>query len=681
VSKLTPPVARRAEKLLTKHGHTRNDPYYWMRDREDPALLDYLKAENDYTEAVMAPTLPLQEELFQEFKARIRQTDESVPYLYNGYYYYDRVEDEKDYPLFCRKQGSVTAPERLLLDVNILAEGNDYCSAVAPEVTLDNRIMAYGVDFTGRRFYDIHFRAVDSAEDLPDHLQNTTGNFAWANDNRTLFYTRQHPETLRSHQVWRHTLGTPAAEDVLIFDETDETYDVEIDKTKSEEYLFIASSHTLADEYQFLRADSPHGEFQMLNPRRRDHEYDAEQFGDHFYIRTNLSAKNFRLMKTPIATPGVENWTEVLPHRDDVFFEAFEIFRDYLVVEERHRGLLQLRVIPWDGSPEHYIDFDEPAYDVFTADNHEFDTTLLRFHYSSLRTPDSVYDYDMAARQRTLLKRDEVLAGFAIENYTTERLDVPARDGTLIPISLVYRNDRFAKDSTNPLLLLGYGSYGISEDADFSPFFVSLLDRGFVFAIAHIRGGQELGRHWYEDGKLLKKKNTFTDFIDCAEHLIATGYADPHRVCATGGSAGGLLMGAVANMRPELWRAIFAAVPFVDVVTTMLDSDIPLTTSEYDEWGDPNKQEFYNYILGYSPYDNVSRQQYPALLIQSGLHDSQVQYWEPTKWIARLRTLNTSPHPVLLKTELDAGHSGVSGRDKGYREKAEIYAFLIAQVT
>ncbi len=671
-----PPAARRIPKALIIHGHTRIDDYYWLRDRDNPETLAYLKAENDYAEAMLAHSKALQEELFREFKIRIKQTDETVPYRYNGYYYYDRMEDDLDYPIFCRKS-SLAGPEEILLDVNQLAEGHDYCAAVAPEVTRNNHLMAFGADFTGRGFYEIRFRPADSDRDLPDRLADTTGNFAWANDNRTLFYGRQHRETLRSHQIWRHALGTPASDDVLVYEETDETFALEVDKSKSEEYLFIASVHALATEFRFLRAGDPNGEFRVIAPRRSDHEYQVEQFGGDFYIRTNLDARNFRLMKAPVAAPGIANWTEVIPHRDDVLLEAFEIFRDYLVVEERRDGLLRLRILPWSGAEEHYAEFDEPAYHAYTADNHEFDTPLLRFEYSSLRTPDSVYDYDMATRERTLLKRDEVRGGFAIANYTTERLHAPARDGASVPVSLVYRNSRFGKDSSNPLLLLGYGAYGLSEEADFSPFLISLLDRGFVFAIAHVRGGQELGRQWYDDGRLLNKQNSFTDFIDCAEFLIAVGYADPARVCATGGSAGGLLVAAAANMRPERWRAIFAAVPFLDVATTMLDPDLPLTAGEYDEWGDPRREDHYHYILSYSPYDNIRRQAYPALLIHSGLHDPQVQYWEPAKYIAKLRRHQTGPAPLLLKTELDAGHSGPSGRDGSYREQAEIHAFLI----
>jgi oligopeptidase B len=672
-----PPVAKIVPQRLEKHGNVRIDNYYWMRDRANPEVREYLEAENRYTETSMAHTKGLQDVLFKEFKARIKQTDMSVPYKRDGYFYYTREEEGKQYPLYCRKKGSLEAPEELMLDANEVAKGYKYCSLSSLVVSSGRDLLAYGMDTQGRRFYTVRFKNLKTGEMLSDVIPNVTGNVAWANDNKTLFYTKQDPTTLRSYQVYRHVLGTSPDSDRLIYEEKDSTFSCGVSKTKSQKYLMIVSRQTLSTEYRYLDAGDPQGEFRVFAPRQRDHEYRVDHYGDYFFIRTNLGAKNFRLMKTPLARTAVSDWQEVIPHRPNVLLEGVEIFKDYLVVVERREGLLHLRVKPWSGAGEHEVEFGEPAYTASPGPNFDFDTTVVRYIYSSMTTPASVYDYDMATRKRTLLKRDEVLAGFDPANYRTERIYATASDGKRVPISLVYDKRRFARNGTNPLLLYGYGSYGASTEAGFDAMRVSLLDRGFVYAIAHVRGGQELGRQWYEDGKLLNKKNTFTDFIACAEHLVASKYADPKRVFARGGSAGGLLMGAVTNMRPDLFKGIVADVPWVDVVTGMLDESIPLTTVEYDEWGNPNDKKYYDYMLSYSPYDQVSAKRYPNILAMTSFQDSQVQYWDPAKWVARLRVLNTAPARILLKTEMEASHGGLSSRDDRYRQTAFRFAFLL----
>lgn len=674
--KMEPPVAKTSPHKLVKHNHTRIDNYYWLRERDNPEVIAYLEAENRYADEVMKPTAELQKTLFEEFKTRIKQTDETVPYRKDGYYYYSRTVEGKNYPVYCRKKGSLEAPEEILLDANQEAEGHAFFSVGKLEISSNNRLMAFATDTVGRRFYTIRFRDLTSGEDLPDVIKDVTPSLAWANDNRTLFYAKQDPQTLRSCRIYRHVLGTDPARDSLIYEEADETFRTFVFKTKSKKYLMIGSAQTLSTEYRFLDADAPDGEFGIIQPRRREHEYSVDHFGDHFYIISNHQAKNFRLMRAPVTRPGIENWEEIVAHRPDVLLEDMEIFRDHLVLVERKNGLLQLRVRPWSGGEEHYINFGEPAYSARPVANYEFDTNLVRYSYSSLTTPNSVYDYDMAARQKVLLKQDEVLGGFDQNNYVTERIYAPSHDGVRVPVSLVYRKG-FRKNGSSPLLQYGYGSYGNSTDPSFNPFVVSLLDRGFVYAIAHIRGGQEFGRQWYEDGKLLNKKNTFKDFIACTEYLIEQKYADPKRVYALGGSAGGLLMGAVMNMRPDLYHGIIANVPFVDVVTTMLDESIPLTTFEYDEWGNPNQQTYYEYMLSYSPYDQVEAKNYPNLLVMTGLHDSQVQYWEPAKWVAKLRALKKDKNRLVFKTNMDAGHGLASARYKRYEELALQYAFLL----
>ncbi len=671
-----PPVAKIVPHELENLGDVRTDNYYWLKDRENSEVIDYLKAENEYTAAVMAHAKPLEDELFKEMKARIKEDDESVPYRDNGYFYYTRYEEGSEYAIHCRKKGSLDAAEEVMLDGNKLAEGHEYFAIRGVEVSTGNNVVAYAVDTTGRRIYTVHFRNLKTGKDYDDLIPSSTGNMVWANDNKTLFYTKQDPETLRWDKIFRHTLGTDAAKDELVFNEKDETFNCGVSKTKSQKYIVISSEQTLSTESRFLDADNPNGKFTVFQPRERDLEYSIEHFGDHFYVRTNLDAKNFRLMRTPLNKTGKSHWEEVIGNRADVLLEDFDIFKKYLVVEERKNGLIQLRVRNWKTGEESYIDFGEPAYYAYTTDNHEFNTPELRYGYMSMTTPRTIIDYNMDTHKKTTLKEDEVLGGFDKNNYVTERLYATARDGVKVPLSIVYRKG-LKKDGHNPLLLYGYGSYGYSMDAYFSSARISLLDRGFVYAIAHIRGGQEMGRQWYEDGKLLKKKNTFRDFIDCGEYLIAEKYCAKDKLFAMGGSAGGLLMGAIVNMRPDLWRGVVASVPFVDVITTMLDPDIPLTTGEYDEWGNPNKKEYYDYILSYSPYDNVTAKDYPNMLVTTGLHDSQVQYWEPAKWVAKLRALKTDHNRLLLKTNMDAGHGGASGRFKRLKEIAFEYAFIL----
>ncbi|MCU0450158.1 MAG: S9 family peptidase [Bernardetiaceae bacterium] len=673
------PIAKTIPQVLEIHGHQRTDHYYWLNQRENPEVLAYLKAENAYLEAVMAPTATLQNRLFDEMKGRIKEEDQSVPYFYNGYHYYSRYEAGREYPLYCRKPGTLAAAEQLLLDVNQLAQGHAYYQVGEIGVSDDNQWLAYSADTQSRRIYTIYFKNLLTGETLPTAIADVTGNLAWAANNQTLFYTKQDPETLRPYQVWRHQLGTPPGADALVYQEDDETFHLQVGRSKSRQYVFITADSTLTSEVHYLPATEPTGAWRVFQPRQRGHEYSVEHAGGHFYIRTNLNeATNFKLMQVadqPITT--AQHWQDLIAHRPEVFLEGFDVFTDFLVLEERHEGLVRLRARRWDGTDDHYLHFEEPTYTAGLGHNPEFATAQLRYGYTSLTTPSSTFDYDLATRQTTLLKQQPVLGGFDQTQYVSERLYAPARDGARVPVSLVRRRDT-PVDGTAPLLLYAYGSYGISLDAYFSSNRLSLLDRGFVYAIAHIRGGQELGRPWYESGKLRQKMNTFSDYIDCAEHLVAQRYTQPGRLFGMGGSAGGLLMGAVANLRPDLFCGLVAQVPFVDVVTTMLDDSVPLTTGEYDEWGNPNQKPDYDYMLSYSPYDNVARQAYPHLLVTTGLHDSQVQYWEPAKWVAKLRTHQTDPtRRLLLKTNLEAGHGGASGRFAPLREIALEYAFLL----
>ncbi len=669
-----PPTAEKIKKELTIHNHTRIDDYYWLNQRDNPKVIEYLKAENDYLNAMMKHTEALQEKLYNEMVGRIKPDDSTVPYKTNGFYYYTRFEEGKEYPLYCRKKEKLENPEEIMLNLNEMAKGQNYFHAIPSDISPDNTMLAYGVDTVSRRKYTLHFKNLGSGEILPDEIPNTSGSAAWANDNKTIFYDAK-DNALREYKIFKHVLGTPVAQDMEIYYEADETFSTGVYKSKSRKYLFIVSYHTLYSEYRYLDADRPNDEFKLFEPRQKDHLYSVEHYKDKFYIRTNWNAKNFKLMETSIDKTAKENWTEVIPHRDDVLLEDEEIFKDFLVVQERKKGLTHLRVIPWNSREDHDIDFGEETYVVNISRNPEFDTDWLRFEYTSLTTPLSTFDYNMKDKTGKLLKQQEVIGDFKPQNYKSERLYATAADGSKIPISLVYKTG-LQKNGDNPLLLYGYGSYGYSMDPDFSSINLTLLDRGFVYAIAHIRGGQEMGRYWYEDGKLLKKKNTFTDFIACADYLVAEKFTNPQKLFATGGSAGGLLMGAVVNMRPDLFKGIIAAVPYVDAVTTMLDPSIPLTTVEYDEWGNPNQKEYYDYMLSYSPYDNVKAQDYPAMLVTTGLHDSQVQYWEPAKWVAKLRVLKTDKNLLLLRTNMEAGHGGASGRFQRLKERALAYAFM-----
>jgi len=673
--RIAPPVAQKIPVELTTHGHTRIDEYFWLRERENPAVTKYLAAENDYTAAAMRHTEALQEKLFEEIVGRISQDDMSAPCLDNGYYYYFRFEEGKEYPVHCRRKDGMQAPEEVLLNVNEMAEGHEYYSVAGLAVSPDNAVLAFGVDTVSRRRYTIHFKDLRTGAILEDRIPDTTGRAAWAGDSRTVFYAVK-DETLRPFKIARHEVGTDVSGDAAVFVETDPTFNAGVRRSKSGRYIFVTSHSTLSTEYRFLGADAPAAEFQVLQPREADLEYDAEHLGDSFYIVTNLGARNFRLMKTPVSKPLKENWTEVIPHREEVLLQGIELFDGHMALSERQDGLTRLRIIRLADRAEHYIDFGEETYSVRIGDNMEMGAGILRFEYSSLTTPNSTYEYDMETKEKRLVKREKVLGGFDPAGYESKRLYATARDGKRIPISLVYRKG-IERDGNNPLLLYGYGSYGASMDAYFRSNLLSLLDRGFVYAIAHIRGGQEMGRSWYEDGKLLNKKNTFTDFVDCAEFLRSEKFTEPERLFAMGGSAGGLLVGAVINMRPDLFRGVVAAVPWVDVVTTMLDSSIPLTTAEYDEWGDPNDKAYYDYMLSYSPYDNVKAADYPAMLVTAGFHDSQVQYWEPAKWVARLRAMKNDGDVVLLHTNMGAGHGGVSGRFRRFRETALQYAFLL----
>jgi oligopeptidase B len=671
-----PPKAKKIKKELVTHNHTRVDPYYWLNDRENPEVIDYLTAENVYTDAVMKHTEELQEKLFQEMTGRLKKDDATVPYKLNGYWYYRRYEKGGEYPIHCRKKGTLEANEEIMLNVNEMAKGHDYFSVRGLAVSPDNKLLSYGVDTVSRRLYTLHIKNLETGEILKDRIRNVSGASAWADDNRTLFYVLKDTQTLRAFKVCRHVMGAPADSDVPVFTETDDTFRTTVYRSRSQKYIFIGSFQTLSSEYRFLDVNDPAGEFSIIQPRQKDLEYELDHLGDYFYIRTNDQAKNFKLVRAPVKSPARENWEDVIPHRKDVLLSGFELFKNYLAVNERVEGLRKIRVISWKDKSEYFIPVEEVASVLYLGENPDPDTDTLRYEYSSFITPDSIYDIHMKTKEKKLMKKDEVLGGYNPALYQSERLMAKARDGVMVPISIVYKKG-IKKDGSNLLHLYAYGSYGASMDPSFRSKRLSLLDRGFIWATAHIRGGQEMGRHWYEDGKLLKKKNTFTDFIDCAKHLIKLKYTSPKNLFAEGGSAGGLLMGAVVNMNPELFRGVLAGVPFVDVVTTMLDDTIPLTTFEYDEWGNPNVKEYYDYMLSYSPYDNVEARDYPNMLVTTGLHDSQVQYWEPAKWVAKLRDMKTDKNLLLLHTNMDAGHGGQSGRFKRYREVALEYAFLL----
>lgn len=684
---VTYPIAKKKDSILNTHDDSRVDPYFWMRltdeqkvaehpDVQTKEVLDYLKGENEYTSQEMKDTEKLQETLYEEMVGRIKQDDESVPYFKNEYWYYTRYEEGKEYAIHCRKKGSLEAKEEIILDLNVEAEGYDYYSVRGLAISPDNKLMAFNEDTLSRRIYTIRFKNLETGEFLEDEIPNSDGGGDWANDNKTFFYTRKNKVSLLSEKIVRHTLGTDAMQDVVVYEEKDPSFYIGVYKSKSNKYLIIYNSSTLVSDYHILNADEPTGDFIQFSPREDRHEYNIDHFEDKFYIVTNWDAENFRLMETPVSATSKENWKEVIPHRQEVLLDDIDVFSNYLVISERSNALTHLKVINQRTKEEHYLEFDEQAYVVYSSTNPEFNTETLRLVYSSLTTPGSTYDYDMTTRERVLKKQQEVIGGHDPEQYETERFFVQARDGAEVPVSLVYKKG-LVKDGNAPLLLYAYGSYGSSTDPWFSSVNLSLLDRGFVYAIAHIRGGQEMGRKWYEEGKMFRKKNTFYDYIDCAKHLIEEKYTSVDHMYGFGGSAGGLLMGAVSNMAPELFNGIIAAVPFVDVVSTMLDESIPLTTNEFDEWGNPKNLESYRYMLSYSPYDQVKEQEYPNMLVTTGLFDSQVQYWEPAKWVARLRDKKTDNNLLLLHTNMEAGHGGASGRFKRYKDGALNFAFLL----
>lgn len=673
---ILPPSPEKIPTELSIHDDLRIDNYYWLREKENLQTLAYLKAENDYLDAIMADTKDMQQQLFLEMKGRIKEKDESVPVFKNGYFYYTRSDEGKQYYKYCRKKQYLDAPEELLLDVDDMGEKHPYVSVNGFNISPDNRLLAFGVDTIGRRQYTIQIKNLETGVILPDRMFPTNGSSVWANDNQTLFYAETNPLTLLSEKIKKHMLGDEAANDVLVYEETDKSNYIGVSKTRSRKYILINSSATLSSEIRILDADNPHAPFRIFQSRVKDMLYGVEHSGDSFLVLTNWDAVNFRLMETSLENTGRENWQEKIAHRADVLLQGAEPFKNHLVLTERSKGLLQIRIQDLQNSSEHYLHFEEPAYAAFTGANPEYHAVNLRYHYTSLTTPASTFDYNMNTREKKLMKQQEVAGGYVINDYTTERVYATADDGTRIPISLVYKNG-FSKDGNNPVLLYGYGSYGASMDASFSSARLSLLNRGFAFAIAHIRGGQEMGRAWYEEGKLMKKKNSFTDFINCAEFLIKENYTSKQHMYALGGSAGGLLIGAVATMRPDLWNGVIAAVPFVDVITTMLDETIPLTTNEFDEWGNPKNKDAYEYMKTYSPYDNI-RAEYPNMLVTTGLHDSQVQYFEPAKWVAAIREKKTDANILLFHINMEAGHGGASGRFDYLKEVAREYAFLFS---
>ncbi|WP_299799250.1 S9 family peptidase [uncultured Maribacter sp.] len=673
-----PPKAKKVPKELVKHDDVRLDNYYWLNDKENKDVISYLEAENTYYDSLTKHTKDFQESLFQEMKGRIKEDDSSVPYKLNGYWYSTRYVIGGEYPLYSRFKQNLESTEEIIFNCNDMAKGHDYFSLGGIAISPNNKLAAFGVDTVSRRQYTLQIKDLETGLILDDKIENTTGGGVWANDNQTLFYTRKDPVTLRSDKIYKHKLGTPTSEDILIFHEKDDTFSTFVYRTKSKKYLVIGSFSTLTSEFQILSTDNPDGEFEVFSPRERGLEYTIFHYEDSFYILTNKDkAENFKLMRTSEEKTSSEHWQEFIAHREEVLLEDIDIFKEYYVLSERENGLNKIRIIKWDGAGEYFLPFKSETYTAYVGSNPDFDTEILRYSYNSMSTPSSVIDFNMRTKAKEIKKEQEVLGGlFDKDNYKEERLWATARDGVKVPMSLVYRKDTVLDENT-PILQYAYGSYGSTIDPYFSTVRLSLLDRGFVFAIAHIRGGEYLGRRWYETGKLLKKKNTFTDFIDCSKFLIAQKMTSASHLYAMGGSAGGLLMGAIINMQPDIYNGVIAAVPFVDVVTTMLDDSIPLTTGEYDEWGNPNEKDYYDYMKSYSPYDNVIAQEYPNMLVTTGLHDSQVQYFEPAKWVAKLRELKTDNRILLMNTNMEAGHGGASGRFESLREVAKEYAFLL----
>lgn len=681
------PVAEKIDSVLKEHGRERVDPYFWMRlsddqknaetpDAHTQKVYDYLNKENEYTQKVMAHTEGLQKKLYDEIVGRIKQTDESVPYFFNEYWYYTRFEEGKEYPIYCRKKGSLEAEEQVMLDVNKMAEGFGYYAAGGLTVSEDNKILAFAEDTLSRRVYTIKFKNLETGKMLKDEIPNVSGGGTWAKDNKTFFYTAKNKISLLSEKIYRHELGQSVDKDVLVYHEKDPSFYIGVSKSKSREYIVISTSSTTTADHLILDANNPKGEFKSFIPREKGHEYGISHFKDKFYVISNRNAKNFKLLETSTKATSEKNWKEVIPHREDVLLEGVDVFNDYLVVSERKDGLTQLRIINQNTKDEHYLDFGEAAYTAGVSVNPDFNSKILRYGYSSMTTPGSTYDYEMDTKKKTLLKQQEVVGGHNPEEYQVERVWVTARDGVKVPMSIVYKKG-FKRDGTMPLLQYAYGSYGHTIDPGFSTTRLSLLDRGFAFAISHIRGGQTMGRKWYDDGKMFNKKNTFTDFVDCSKYLIENKYTSANHLYALGGSAGGLLMGVIVNTDPELYNGVIAAVPFVDIISTMWDESIPLTTNEFDEWGNPKNLDSYEYMLSYSPYDNVKEQNYPNLLITTGLFDSQVQYWEPAKWIAKLRDKKANDNVLMMDCDMESGHGGASGRFKRYKNTALEYAFFL----
>lgn len=677
---LKAPTAEKQEHIREIHGDRVNDPYYWMIDyfkkgKDSTKVVDYLKAENNYWTGMMKDTEPFRAQLFKEMKARIKEKDESVPSFKNGYYYYTRTEEGKQYFKYCRKKGNLNAPEEVLLDVDRLAEGHAYFSASGFSISPDNTKLIYGVDDVSRRQYKLILKDLSTGKTTDLGIRNTTGTAVWANDNKTIFYTGKNPETLLTEKIFRHTLGTASSADAMVYEEKDKSNYIGVGKSKNEKFIMIYSGATTSSETRYLDAAQPNGTFKVFQPRIKDVLYDVTALEDKFLITTNKDALNFKVMETPLDKTGIDHWKDFIPHRKDVLMEGISEFKNFLVFSERQNGLSQLAIYDRKTGKKEFLKFYEPTYTVYPSGNPEYNTDNFRFGYTSMITPSSQFEQDLKTGKRTLLKQQEVLGGYNKENYITERLFATAKDGTRIPVSIVYKKG-YQKDGNSPLLLYAYGSYGNSMDASFSSTRLSLLDRGFAFAIAHIRGGQEMGRQWYEDGKMMKKKNTFTDFISVGEYLVKEKYTSPKHLYAQGGSAGGLLMGGIVNMSPDLWNGVISQVPFVDVVNTMLDESIPLTTNEYDEWGNPNNKEAYFYMKSYSPYENIEKKKYPNILVTTGLHDSQVQYFEPAKWVAKLRDMKTDKNVLLLKTDMDYGHGGASGRFDYLKDLALVYAFM-----
>jgi len=688
--KVKTPKAEIQAKSLTIHNSTRIDNYFWMRltdeqkiaknkDVQTQKVEAYLNSENEYLNQVTASTNNFQKELFEEMKGRIKEDDTSVPYFRNQYFYITRFEKGSQYPIYSRKKENLEANEEILFNVNEEAKGHEYFQLGGLNVSSDNNLVAFATDTVSRRQYTIQIKNLETGKILSDKIENTTGGSVWSNDNKTLFYTKKDPLTLRSSSIYRHILGTDASEDVVVFEEKDETYNTYVYKTKSHKFIVIGSSSTLSSEFRIISADNPYGDWKVIQPREDNLEYSLAHYGDYFYIQTNKdNATNFKLMKTPVNKTTKENWVDVIPHREETLLEDVSIFKNYLVIEERTEGLGKIRIKTWDGKQDYYLPFDEETYSAGVYSNPEFDTDVIRYSYNSMTTPNSVIDFNMKNQTKDVKKEQEVLGGkFNKNNYKSERVWATARDGKKVAISLVYHKDtELTKDT--PLLQYAYGSYGYTISDGFSTTRLSLLDRGFVYAVAHIRGGQYLGREWYNNGKMMNKKNTFFDFIDCSKFLIKNNYTSAKHLYAMGGSAGGLLVGAVSNLNPELYNGIIAAVPFVDVISTMLDESIPLTTGEFDEWGNPKEKEAYDYMLSYSPYDQVQAKDYPNMLVTTGYFDSQVQYWEPAKWVAKLRELKTDDNILLLHTNMDVGHGGASGRFDALKETARDYTFILA---